>query len=76
MVLVVLGDHQPAPLVTGEGASRDVPVHLIAADPAILDAVDEWGWSAGMIPEPGAPVWRMDDFRLRFLKAFSAATGG
>ena len=35
--MVVLGDHQPAPLVTGEGASRDVPVHLISADAALLE---------------------------------------
>lgn len=36
-LLVVLGDHQPAPLVTGEGASRDVPVHLISADPSLIE---------------------------------------
>ncbi|GGY70052.1 sulfatase-like hydrolase/transferase [Marinobacter zhanjiangensis] len=36
-LLVVLGDHQPAPLVTGEGASRDVPVHLISANPALIE---------------------------------------
>ena len=36
-LLVILGDHQPAPLVTGEGASRDVPVHLISADRTLLE---------------------------------------
>lgn len=35
-LLVLLGDHQPAPLITGDDASRDVPVHLISADPALL----------------------------------------
>jgi hypothetical protein len=31
-VLVVLGDHQPASIVAGQGASHDVPVSIIAAD--------------------------------------------
>lgn len=32
-LLIVLGDHQPAPLITGENASKDVIVHIISADP-------------------------------------------
>jgi hypothetical protein len=35
-LLVLLGDHQPAPLVTGEGASRDVIVHVISGNPELL----------------------------------------
>ena len=31
----------------------------------------DWGWSSGIRPEPGAPVWRMDTFRDRFLGTFS-----
>ena len=30
LVLVFLGDHQPAPVVTGAGASRDVPITIVA----------------------------------------------
>ena len=33
LVLVVLGDHQPATVVTGQGASYDVPISVIAHDP-------------------------------------------
>ena len=36
LVLVVLGDHQPATIVTGDGASHDVPISIIAHDPAVL----------------------------------------
>jgi hypothetical protein len=32
--------------------------------------VSGWGWQDGMGPDPDAPVWRMDDFRDRFLTAF------
>jgi hypothetical protein len=69
-VLVFLGDHQPAPIVTGDGASRDVPITIVAHDPAVLDRISGWGWQDGLKPGPRAPVWRMDAFRDRFLTAF------
>jgi hypothetical protein len=69
-VLVVLGDHQPSPVVTGPTANRDIPISIVSRDPAVLAAVDDWGWSDGLTPDPGAPVWRMDTFRDRFLDAY------
>jgi hypothetical protein len=71
LVLVLLGDHQPATTITGPGASHDVPISLIAHDPAVLDRIAGWGWQDGMRPGPRAPVWPMDAFRDRFLTAFS-----
>ncbi|WP_435060912.1 sulfatase [Amycolatopsis thermoflava] len=70
LVLVFLGDHQPNTSVTGEGASRDVPVTLVARDPAVLDRITGWGWQDGLRPGPDAPVWPMSAFRDRFLTAF------
>jgi phosphatidylglycerophosphate synthase len=72
LVLVVLGDHQPATIVSGEGASRDVPISVIAHDPAVLDRIAGWGWERGMRPSPRAPVWPMEQFRDRFLSAFGS----
>jgi phosphatidylserine synthase len=71
-VLVVLGDHQPATLVTGQGATHDVPISVIAHDPKVMDQIAGWGWQDGMLPSPQAPVWRMDSFRDRFLTAFGS----
>ena len=71
LVLVVLGDHQPATTITGQGASHDVPISLIAHDPAVMDRIAGWGWQDGLRPGPRAPVWPMDAFRDRFLTAFS-----
>ncbi len=71
LVLVVLGDHQPATIVSGEGASHDVPVTVIAHDPAVLRRISGWGWHPGLNPGADAPVWRMDAFRDRFLSAFA-----
>lgn len=70
LVLVFLGDHQPSPIVTGEGAGRDVPITIVTRDRALLDRISGWGWQAGLRPHPDAPVWRMDAFRDRFLTAF------
>jgi hypothetical protein len=70
LVLVVLGDHQPAPLFTGKGANRDVPISIITKDRAVLDRISGWGWTDGLKPQPEAPEWRMDAFRDRFLTAF------
>ncbi|WP_412101224.1 sulfatase-like hydrolase/transferase [Micromonospora maris] len=72
-VLVILGDHQPAPVVTGDNASPDVPIHLIAKDPAVLERIADWGWQDGLTPDATAPVWSMDSFRDRFLTTFGSA---
>jgi hypothetical protein len=71
LVLVFLGDHQPARIVTGADASRDVPITIVARDGAVLDRISSWGWQDGLKPGPQTPVWRMDTFRDRFLTAFS-----
>jgi hypothetical protein len=39
-----------------------------------MDRITGWGWQDGMTPGPDAPVWRMDDFRDRFLAAFGQGT--
>jgi len=75
LVLVVLGDHQPATVVTGYGASHDVPISVIAHDPAVMRRIAGWGWVDGMRPGPKAPVWPMSAFRDRFLGAFGSQAG-
>ena len=70
LVMVVLGDHQPHSYVTGHGVGHDVPISVIAHDPRVLKQIAGWGWQEGLRPRPDAPVWRMDSFRDRFLKAY------
>ncbi len=73
LVLFFLGDHQPARLVTGDGASHDVPISVIAHDPEVIDRIAGWGWQDGMVPSPQAPVWPMAAFRDRFFSAFGSS---
>ncbi|MBG0855404.1 CDP-alcohol phosphatidyltransferase [Streptomyces spinoverrucosus] len=75
-VLVFLGDHQPIVRVSGYDAGRDVPVSIVAKDPKVLDRIAGWGWSDGLRPAQDAPVWKMSDFRDRFLTAYGSTPSG
>jgi len=70
-LLIVLGDHEPAPFVA-QTPGFDVPIHIIGP-PELVSLIADWGWHPGLLPGPDAPVWRMDTFRDRFLDAFSTA---
>lgn len=72
LVLIVLGDHQPWTIISGQSPSHDVPISVIAHDPAVLDQIAGWGWDDGMLPGRQAPVWPMNAFRDRFLSAFGS----
>jgi phosphatidylglycerophosphate synthase len=76
LVMVVLGDHQPNTNVSGSGVSHDVPISLIAHDPAVLRHISGWGWTPGLQPHTDAPVLPMDSFRDRFLSAFGSRPAG
>ncbi|MFF8428453.1 sulfatase-like hydrolase/transferase [Streptomyces sp. NPDC016566] len=71
-VLVFLGDHQPIARVSGNHASRDVPISIVAKDPKVLDKIAGWGWTDGLRPAHSAPVWKMSAFRDRFLTAYGS----
>jgi hypothetical protein len=71
LVILAFGDHQPAPLVTGDSDNRDVIVHLISRDPKVMEAVSDWQWTPGMLPAVNAPVWRMDELRPHLIESFS-----
>lgn len=70
-LLIIVGDHQPIPVVSGDGASYDVPIHIIATNPELLEAIEGWKWTPGMIPDELSPVWRMDDMRRQLLESFT-----
>ncbi len=70
LVLLFLGDHQPATMVTGPRASRDVPVTIVTRDAGVLSRTASWAWTEGLKPGPQAAIWPMDTFRDRFLESF------
>jgi hypothetical protein len=69
MVVIVIGDHQPPAAVSGQGASWDVPVHVIANRTEVLDRLIGDGFRTGMRPERPA-LGRMHTLLPVLLEAF------
>jgi hypothetical protein len=69
-LLIVFGDHQAAPWVTG-AAGPDVPAHVISRNPELIAPFLDWGFDPDVVPRPGRPVHRMDEFREWFVRAYS-----
>ncbi|HEY3924489.1 MAG TPA: sulfatase-like hydrolase/transferase [Acidothermaceae bacterium] len=70
LVVIALGDHQPATIVSGSTPTHDVPISIISQDPKVMDRISAWDWQDGLLPSPQAPVWSMDTFRGRFLTSY------
>src|SRR5438094_442835 len=68
-VMIVLGDHQPPAAVSGEHASWDVPVHVIASRMAVLDRLVGHGFQRGLTPRRPS-LGRMHTLLPMLLDAF------
>jgi phosphatidylglycerophosphate synthase len=73
LVLILLGDEQPAGPISRPGASHEVPISIVARDPSVFRQIASWHWQDGLLPGPSAPLEPMDAFRNQFLDAFSTA---
>jgi hypothetical protein len=70
-VMVVIGDHQPAAAVAGEGAPWDVPVHIVSSRQDILTSLEARGFRPGLMPARPA-VAPMHTLTTILLEAFSS----
>lgn len=71
-LMLIVGDHQPAGFVS-QMESRDVPVHIVGP-PSLVEAIDGWEWTEGLVPDEALPVWPMEILRDRFLDAFTTSS--
>jgi len=72
-VLVLLGDHQPASIVTGLGARWDVPVHVITTRGAVTRALRDAGFVAGFDLTPTSmSIGGMAELTTILLRAFDS----
>jgi hypothetical protein len=69
LVMILVGDHQPPALVSGEGASWNVPVHVITHRRDILDRLLARDFTAGLAPGERV-LTRMDGLLPILLDAF------
>jgi phosphoglycerol transferase MdoB-like AlkP superfamily enzyme len=70
-VMILIGDHQPPAVVTGEGASWDVPVHIITNRRAVLERLQARGMRQGLTPA-SPHLGKMHELLPVLLDAFSA----
>jgi len=54
-LVILMGDHQP-PLLPNQRDTFDVPLHVIARDPALLQEFLERGFSRGLVPPANLPA--------------------
>jgi hypothetical protein len=71
LVLIVIGDHQPAANVSGEGAPWDVPVHVISKRTDILQTLQRQGFRSGLTPARPA-IGKMNELASWLLDAFDS----
>jgi hypothetical protein len=74
VVMILIGDHQPPAVVSGEGASWDVPVHVVSNRGAFLAALKTRGFTGGMHPQR-APLMRMNELMLAVTAAMDGSHG-
>ncbi|AGA32960.1 putative sulfatase [Thioalkalivibrio nitratireducens DSM 14787] len=69
-LLVLIGDHQPASIITGRDPSPAVPVHVVSGDPALLEPFIQRGFVPGVWPDGEFTGTGMDRFRHWLHEAF------
>lgn len=70
-IYILVGDHQPTANISGEGATWDVPVHVVARDPALLQRFVQQGFTQGLDPVR-APLGGLHDLTAIMLRAFGS----
>jgi hypothetical protein len=51
LVMIIVGDHQPPAAVSGEGATWNVPIHVVTGRGAVLDRLVDQGFREGLVPQ-------------------------
>jgi hypothetical protein len=68
-VMVIVGDHQPPAMVSGEAATWDVPVHVVTNRAQVLDRLMQRGFEEGLEPR-GPSAIKIDGLLPVLLDAF------
>ena len=69
-LFILVGDHQPTANISGEGASWDVPIHVVSRDQELLDGFVRQGFTPGLEP-PRQPLGGLHDLSALLLKALA-----
>lgn len=71
LLLIVIGDHQPASSVAGRDADWAVPVHVIASSPELIGRFIDAGFTPGLTPQRPA-IGQMHELTPMLLRLFES----
>jgi hypothetical protein len=72
-LVLVVGDHQPLPDVTGGSDDQDVPIHAISRDERLLEPLLKRGYTPGLVPRPQSNSPYLATLFPTLLEAYSSA---
>lgn len=68
-LIILFGDHQPGSVVSGRGASRSVPIHVVSRNQSLVQRfIDELAYTPGIIPDQPYPHPHMASFFPDFVR--------
>lgn len=73
-VVIILGDHQPWAVVSGQLGGWATPIHVISGDDDILRCFRADGYANGLMPERNEGLYGMDHFLHRLINHFGRDT--
>jgi len=62
-LIIVLGDHQPASVISGWAPNSHVPIHVFSADSALLERLPHELFNDGMMPDADSSALPMEEIR-------------
>jgi len=62
-LFIIVGDHQPASVIDGWAPSAEVPMHIVTAEPELLERLPELNFNDGMRPHADSPALPMQSVR-------------
>ena len=72
-LMLILGDHQAAPSIIGPHPGRDVPLHVISGDPALLEGLLHNGFRPGALPPGPEQAIPMSQIRALLHRIYAAS---
>jgi hypothetical protein len=70
-LFLIIGDHQPAAIITGSNASRAVPLHVLSRDRALIERFTALGFKNGLVPGKTDAEMPMDQMRELLVNTLS-----
>lgn len=70
-LFLVIGDHQPAAIITGPNASRAVPLHVISRDKPLIERFNRRSFDNGLVPASSGTTIPMDRMRALLVETLS-----